>query len=217
MKTLEARIPLALVVEVSSMLRKQLSRDPYTALAKRLGMLSRAAFKLQYVQKRYGFLKPGDSVIILGSAPGGMAQLAARYVGPHGLVVAVDVKPQDFKIADNVISITADVFDPDIIERIRKALKSGQVDKLVSDLSPSLTGFREVDVPRQLELVEAALKIAGELVRKGGGVYLKIFESPEAKSIEDSLRSSFQKVKRIVPTATRKHSSEIFLLALEKR
>lgn len=199
------------------MLRKYPSKDHYTTLAKKLGLLSRAAFKLQHVQKRYGFLKPGDKVIILGSAPGGMAQLAARYVGPQGLVVAVDVKSQDFKIADNVVNITADVFDPDVTGKIREALKGKMADKLISDLALSFTGIREVDILRQLELVEAALRIAGELVRKGGGLYLKLFESPEVKSIEDRLRLSFQRVKRIVPTATRKHSSEIFLLALDKK
>ncbi|MEM4451399.1 MAG: RlmE family RNA methyltransferase, partial [Nitrososphaerota archaeon] len=186
-------------------------------LARKLGLLSRAAFKLQYIQKSYGFLKPGDKVIILGSAHGGMAQLAARYVGPRGLVVAVDVKPQDFKIADNVVSIIADVFDPEAMGKIREALKGELADKLISDLAPNLTGIREVDMPRQLGLVEAALRIAKELVRKGGSLYIKLFESPEVKSIEDRLRLSFQRVKRIVPTATRKHSSEVFLLALDKK
>ncbi|MEM0090827.1 MAG: RlmE family RNA methyltransferase [Nitrososphaerota archaeon] len=199
------------------MLRKHPSKDYYTTLARKLGLLSRAAFKLQYIQKRYGFLKPGDKVIILGSAPGGMAQLAARYVGPRGLVVAVDVKPQDFKIADNVVSIIADVFDPEAMGKIREALKGELADKLISDLAPNLTGIREVDMPRQLGLVEAALRIAKELVRKGGSLYIKLFESPEVKSIEDRLRLSFQRVKRIVPTATRKHSSEVFLLALDKK
>ncbi|MEM1531461.1 MAG: RlmE family RNA methyltransferase [Nitrososphaerota archaeon] len=199
------------------MLRKHPSKDYYTTLARKLGLLSRAAFKLQYIQKRYGFLKPGDKVIILGSAPGGMAQLAARYVGPRGLVVAVDVKPQDFKIADNVVSIIADVFDPEAMGKIREALKGELADKLISDLAPNLTGIREVDMPRQLGLVEAALRIAKELVRKGGSLYIKLFESPEVKSIEYRLRLSFQRVKRIVPTATRKHSSEVFLLALDKK
>ncbi|MEM4545743.1 MAG: RlmE family RNA methyltransferase [Nitrososphaerota archaeon] len=199
------------------MLRKHPSKDYYTTLARKLGLLSRAAFKLQYIQKRYGFLKPGDKVIILGSAPGGMAQLAARYVGPRGLVVAVDVKPQDFKIADNVVSIIADVFDPEAMGKIREALKGELADKLISDLAPNLTGIREVDIPRQLGLVEAALRIAKELVRKGGSLYIKLFESPEVKSIEYRLRLSFQRVKRIVPTATRKHSSEVFLLALDKK
>jgi len=199
------------------MLRKHPSKDYYTTLARKLVLLSRAAFKLQYIQKRYGFLKPGDKVIILGSAPGGMAQLAARYVGPRGLVVAVDVKPQDFKIADNVVSIIADVFDPEAMGKIREALKGELADKLISDLAPNLTGIREVDMPRQLGLVEAALRIAKELVRKGGSLYIKLFESPEVKSIEYRLRLSFQRVKRIVPTATRKHSSEVFLLALDKK
>ncbi|MEM2910702.1 MAG: RlmE family RNA methyltransferase [Nitrososphaerota archaeon] len=199
------------------MFKERPSRDHYTTLAKRLGMLSRAAFKLQHVQKRYGFLKLGDKVIILGSAPGGMAQLAAKYVGPQGLVVAVDVKTQGFKIADNVVNITSNVFDPDITRKIQEVLKGEQADKLVSDLASNLTGVREVDVPRQLELVGTALKIAEGLVRKGGSIYLKLFESPEVKSIEDRLRLSFQKVKRIVPTATRKHSSEIFLLAIGKK
>jgi len=199
------------------MLRKHPSRDYYTTLAKKLGLFSRAAFKLQYVQRRYGFLKPGDKVIILGSAPGGMAQLAAKYVGPRGLVIAVDVKPQNFKIADNVINITSDVLDPEVTKKIKEALRGELADKLISDLASNLTGIREVDIPRQLELVEAALRITSELVRKGGGIYLKLFESPDVKSIEDRLRLIFQKVKRVVPTATRKHSSEIFLLALDKK
>lgn len=199
------------------MLRKHPSKDYYTTLARKLGLLSRAAFKLQYVQKKYGFLKPGDKVVILGSAPGGMVQLAARYVGPRGLVVAVDIKPQDFKIANNVVSITSDVLDPHVTEKIREALNGELADKVVSDLAQSLTGIREVDIPRQLELVEAALRIAGELLRKGGGLYIKLFESPEVKSVEERLRLNFQRVKRVVPTATRKHSSEIFLLALDKK
>lgn len=191
------------------------SRDYYTTLARDLGLLSRAAFKLKFVQEKYNFIQRGDSVVILGSAPGGMTQLASRYVGKDGCVVAVDLKDQ-VKIAENVICLKLDVLSPDAVDRIRAVLKKGYADKLISDLSPDISGIREIDMARQLELLRATIDISDKVLRKGGDAYIKAFESPEVKEIEVELRKRFQVVRRIVPTATRKHSSEIFFLALKK-
>ncbi|MEM0078891.1 MAG: RlmE family RNA methyltransferase [Nitrososphaerota archaeon] len=191
-------------------------RDPYRRRAKLEGYRSRAAYKLIEADKKFRLIKRGDIVVELGAWPGGMAQVAAQLVGPEGLVIAVDVREFKKFQEPNIITLKADILRDDIVEDIFKITKGKGVELLISDASPTFTGIRELDIQRQLELTERALEISLSLVKTGGSVMLKSFESNELRILERELKKNFNIVTRFIPSATRKTSSELYLIGRGK-
>src|SRR5690348_5447949 len=149
-------------------LERQLN-DPYVAEAKRLGYRSRAAFKLQQLDDRFGFLKPGLRVVDLGAAPGGWTQIAVERVSPpggkRGRVVGIDLTPVD-PIAGAEI-ITGDFLADDAPDRLKRAL-GGPADIVLSDMAAPATGHAQTDHLRIVGLAEAAHAFATEILRPGG-------------------------------------------------
>lgn len=148
----------------------------------------------------------------LGCAPGGWLQLIAEEVGPKGKVVGVDrqrTKPLPYS---NVTLIQGDLTGSDVQKAIRLAL-GGHGDVVTSDLSPNLTGIGFQDHLRSCELVRDAIVVAGSVLRPGGTFLAKVFQGEELESIVGDLKSEFGQVRRIVPKASRKESSEIYILA----
>lgn len=191
-------------------------RDVYRRRARSEGYRSRAAYKLLEADKKFRLIKDGAVVVELGAWPGGMSQVASRMVGPRGLVVAVDIKRFKKFEESNIIPVEADICEEDVVSKIIEVLNGRQVDLLISDASPKFTGVREVDVMKQMELTEKAYRIALEIVKKEGSIMLKAFECDELKLLEEEVKRSFKIVKRFIPSATRKTSSELYLIAQGK-
>ena len=156
-------------------------------------------------------MKPGQRILDVGCWPGGWLQVASQAVGRRGRVVGVDLsQTQSIGIA-NVVAITGNIEEIDIQERVRKELR-GPCDVFLSDAAPKLTGVREVDRANEaqlLELLEAALP---NLLRPGGDLLIKILEGPEAQSVERRLRARFSSARPIKAKASRKGSTERYLL-----
>lgn len=191
-------------------------RDAYQRLATERGYRSRAAFKLLHIQKRHGLIKPGDRVLDLGAAPGGMTQVASHVVGGNGLVVAVDragIKPFAEK---NIAVLREDVLSPRVERLVLDLTGGNKVDVVISDLSPKLSGVRELDLARQMELIQACSRTASSLLRRGGNVLIKSFEDPALKGFEAELKQKFRDLRRVITPASKKRSSELFLLALDR-
>jgi 23S rRNA (uridine2552-2'-O)-methyltransferase len=184
-------------------------KDLYRRLAREQGYKSRAAFKLIEANKKYRFIRPGDRVLDLGSAPGGWLQVARELVGPDGLVVGVDVDRVKFKGVPNVVSITADVNDAAIAEKVLD-VTGGPVDVILSDLSPKVSGVWEIDQRRQLDLTRRALGLGESLLKKDGTVFCKVFEGEGTPSLRDELRRRFRSVRVVKPAASRNASSELY-------
>lgn len=187
-------------------------RDHYWRKAKQEGFRSRAAYKLHDIQGRFRIFRKGDRVLDLGCAPGGWLQLIAEEVGPKGKVVGVDrqqTKPLPYS---NVTLIQGDLTESDVQKAVHPAL-GGHADVVTSDLSPNLTGIGFQDHLRSCELVKHALVVAGGVLRPGGTFLAKIFQGAELESTIGDLKSQFGQVRRVVPTASRKASSEIYILA----
>jgi 23S rRNA (uridine2552-2'-O)-methyltransferase len=187
-------------------------RDYYWRKAKQEGFRSRAAYKLHEIQRRFKIFRKGDRALDLGCAPGGWLQLIAEEVGPKGRVVGVDrqqTKPLPYL---NVTLIQGDIAGQDVQSAIHLAL-GGHADVVTSDLSPNLTGIGFQDHLRSCELVRDALVVAGSILRPGGTFLAKVFQGEELESTIGDLKGQFGKVRRIVPTASRKASSEIYILA----
>ncbi len=191
----------------SRWLQRQVN-DPYVQRAKKEGYRSRAAYKLLEIDAKHRLLKPGFRVLDLGSAPGGWAQVAAakgcRVVG----VDLLKIEP-----IPDVTLIQADIEDEATLGRMLEAL-GGPADLLLSDLAPSATGQRAVDRLRSEAMGEIVLDLAPSLLKPGGHLLLKMLRGADAV-LADAARSIFKSVRLVRPDATRRESSEIYLLAHE--
>ena len=191
-------------------------RDSYKRKAKEEGYRSRAAYKLLEAHEKYGLMRRGSIVVELGAWPGGMSQAAARIVGPEGVVVAIDRRGfREFR-ERNILTLELDILEDDVVGAVLDLLEGRRADLLVSDASPRFMGVREVDVARQLELTIRSHEIARELLARGGSAMLKAFECEELRELEREMRKEFRIVKRFIPRASRKTSSELYLIGLRK-
>jgi 23S rRNA (uridine2552-2'-O)-methyltransferase len=191
-------------------------KDIFVKLAKDKGFRSRAAFKLLYIQKKYNIIKKGDIIIDLGAAPGGISQAASQLTGDEGLVISIDIKPiKPFK-EKNIKILQKDINDPFLIKEIFKITNGKKVDVIISDVSPHLSGIREIDIAKQLDLAYRCLEIANELLKENGYFIIKLFESPEAKEFEKNILKKYKLIKKEITPATRKGSSEFFYILLKK-
>jgi len=187
-------------------------KDAFYRRAKREGYRSRAAYKLLELNRRFRLIKPGDRVLDLGAAPGGWLQVAAELVGPTGIVVGVDIQPIEALRGKNVFFLQGDVSSEESQKEIEE-LMGAHADCVLSDLSPHLSGIRDVDISRSAELSRSALKVASRLLRPGGHFLLKTFIGEELKDLTRELERHFAAVHKTRPEATRKGSSEIYLCA----
>jgi len=188
-------------------------KDAFHQRAKREGYRSRAAYKLDEFQRDHQLLRPGDRVVDLGCWPGGWLQVAAEAVGPSGRVVGVDLAAIAPPIHyETVIAFRADLVEPGVAARILDAL-GGPADAVLSDAAPKLTGIRATDRAREEALLEAIEALLPALLRPGGTLVAKLLEGPEAQSIAKRLQERFASARITKSQATRKGSSEKYLIA----
>ncbi|MBW2541370.1 MAG: RlmE family RNA methyltransferase [Deltaproteobacteria bacterium] len=187
-------------------------KDHFHQRAKREGYRSRAAYKLLEIQRGQRLLKPGQRVIDLGCWPGGWLQVAAAAVGRTGRVVGVDLAAIDPPLNnENVIAFCADFTQPIVVEELIERL-GGPADVLLSDAAPKLSGIRAADQAREGALLEGVEALLAGLLRPGGTLLVKILEGPDAALVDRRLRREFESAKTVKPGATRRGSSERYLL-----
>ena len=188
-------------------------KDAFHQRAKREGYRSRAAYKLDELQRDHRLLRPGDRVVDLGCWPGGWLQVAAEAVGPSGRVVGVDLAAIDPPIPfESVIAFQADLAEPGVAARILDVL-GGLADAVLSDAAPKLTGIRATDRAHEESLLEAIEALLPDLLRPGGTLVVKLLEGPEAQAIAKRLQKRFASARITTSQATRKGSSEKYLIA----
>lgn len=183
-------------------------RDGYYKQAKKAGYRSRSAYKLKQINDRYNVISKGDIAIDLGCAPGGWLQVARDIVGPEGTVLGVDI--QRMEPLDNVTFIRGDITNPKTIEKIIS--KIAKADVVLSDMSPNITGHYSMDHARSVDLAERALEIVKKTLKPRGNFVVKVFEGDLFKDYFDKIKSSFEFTKAHSPKATRKQSSEIYII-----
>ena len=188
-------------------LQRQLA-DSYVAEAKRLGLRSRAAFKLMQLDDRFQLLRRGSAVLDLGAAPGGWTQVAAARAG--GQVVAVDLQPMD--PVPGACCLLLDLEGEDTPERLGAALPDG-ADIVLSDMAPRTTGHAATDRLRIAALADLAYDAAHSLLRPGGAFVVKIFQGGAHHDLLKVLKKDFALVRHAKPDASRKESSELYLVA----
>jgi 23S rRNA (uridine2552-2'-O)-methyltransferase len=187
-------------------------KDHFHQRAKREGYRSRAAFKLLEIQQSQRLLRPGQRVIDLGCWPGGWLQVAAEAVGPKGRIVGVDLAAIDPPLEnENVIAFCADLTQPIVVAELIERL-GGPADVVLSDAAPKLTGIRATDQAREGALLEGVEALLGGLLRAGGTLLVKILDGPDAVLVDRRLRGEFEAAKTVKPSASRRGSSERYLL-----
>jgi 23S rRNA (uridine2552-2'-O)-methyltransferase len=191
-------------------------KDTFYQKAKREGYRARSAYKLLELNKEFRFLRPGTRVVDLGSWPGGWVQVAAEMVGKSGKVVGIDLVALDPLPVPQVSLLQGDASDPAQQQKIL-ALLGGQADVLLSDMAPKLSGIKEVDETRAMELCRAALACASRILRPRGALLLKVFMGQEHQKLLAELRTVFTTVRTTRPEATRKGSAEMYVLAIGMR
>lgn len=187
-------------------------KDGWYRRAKQEGYRSRAAYKLIELQRRGRFFSSGMKVLDLGCAPGGWLQVAAGEVGKTGVVVGVDRAALEPLGLPQVVTLTGNINDPGVCDRLREAL-GGPADVVLSDMAPDTSGVGHADHARSLELARAALAAARRLLRPGGALVCKVFDGSDLEELIREWGAFFGQVRRIRPDSTRKASRELYLLA----
>lgn len=185
-------------------------RDQYYRRAKGEGYRSRAAYKLKQVNDRYHLIRRGDVVVDLGCAPGSWSQVAAQLVGPEGTVIGIDLQPVE--PIPGVVILQGDMVEADTVAALEEVLGARQADVVLSDMSPKTTGHRLRDHLRSVALAEAAFDFACHHLRLGGNLLVKVFEGEALAEFLSEVGSTFHFCKVHAPPASRKESSETYVV-----
>ena len=205
-------------------------KDRFFHKAKQDQFVARSVYKLQELNRRYALIGKNQVVVDLGCAPGSWLQYIASEIGRKGLVVGYDLVPVEISAGSRARAFTCSV-DTLTSERIREDLRQLQlelkpdrepsdpvIDALVSDMAPKLTGIRDADQAKSVELVLQALTLAQSLLRPHNGVFVaKFFQGRDSDELVASVKKVFAEVKLLKPEATREGSREVFVLGRRLR
>ncbi len=191
------------------------NKDPYVQKARKSGYRARAAYKLEEIDQKYRLIKPTQRIVDLGAAPGSWSQYAVKKVGENGQLIMVDLLP--FDEVDGAHLIQGDFTDNTTISEIDKLTRGQLFDLVLSDMAPNITGIALQDQARYERLLESVLCFCQTALRPGGNLLTKFFEGQSAQRIREQMKSQFTQLKIIKPDASRTHSKELYLLALNRK
>ena len=199
--------------------------DTYVKLAKKDGYRARAAYKLQEIDESLHLIKPGQAIVDLGSTPGAWSQYVRRKMSPktvhgggaaagelNGRILALDLLPME--PIEGVVFIQGDIREDAVLAQLADHMQGQQVDVVLSDMAPNLSGISSADAARVEHLVELALEFAQAHLKPEGVLVAKVFHGGSYDALFKRFRDTFVTVKRIKPKASRDRSSETFLVGL---
>ena len=194
--------------------------DTYVKLAKAEGYRARAAYKLKEIDEQFGLIRPGSTVVDLGSAPGAWSQYVRRRLSPtgaaagalNGTIIGLDLLPME--PIEGVVFLQGDFREPEVLEQLEGALQGRPVDVVVSDMAPNLSGIASSDAARITHLVELAVDFARAHLRPEGALVVKLFHGGGYTELVQLFRDTFHTVKPVKPKASRDKSSETFLVGI---
>ena len=183
--------------------------DFYARQAKARGAPARSVFKLEEMDQRWRLFRPGQKVLELGAAPGSWLQYVAGRVGPKGHVFAYDLQPLRIGVPANATFAIADVYE------LTPAWPA--LDVVLSDMAPSTMGHHQTDALRSAALAEHAMQFAIHHGAPRSTLVVKVLEGGEVPALARAFLHHYRKLERLRPKATRKQSSELFLIGLDKK
>ncbi|MBC8452736.1 MAG: RlmE family RNA methyltransferase [Spirochaetes bacterium] len=185
--------------------------DYFSLKAKKEGYPARSVYKLEEIQQKFTIIRPGNSVLDIGAAPGSWTLFThQKLLKGKGRIVSVDLKPLSLNpIPENVTVFTGDAFTSEMLKNLGDL---GPYDAIISDAAPSTTGARTVDCIRSQNLAEAIISIVPTHLKTGGNLVIKIFQGGGEQEILFAMKKMFAKVKTFKPKACRNDSFELFLI-----
>jgi 23S rRNA (uridine2552-2'-O)-methyltransferase len=185
--------------------------DKYVKEANKRGFRSRAYFKIEELQKKDKLMQSGNTVVDLGAAPGGWSQYAADYVGEKGTVIACDILPMD-PLA-GVDFLQGDFREESVLNALLDRIDGQNVDLVMSDMAPNLSGNDAIDQSGSMYLVELALDMCRQVLSKNGKFVVKVFQGEGFDEFVKDCRNAFTSVKVRKPESSRARSREVYLVA----
>jgi 23S rRNA (uridine2552-2'-O)-methyltransferase len=189
--------------------------DPYVKLAQKDGYRARAAYKLLEIDDKDRLIKPGMVVVDLGSTPGSWSQVAIQRLKGNGRVIALDLLPMVG--IPGVEFIQGDFREDEILEQLEEKLNGHQIDLVISDMAPNISGISSVDQPNAVYLTELAVEFSLKWLKPEGNFLVKVFVGSGFEEIVKIMRDSFEKVVTRKPKASRDRSTEVYLLGLKRK
>lgn len=188
--------------------------DTYVQRAQSEGWRSRAAFKLIEIDEKNKLLKPGMTVVDLGSSPGSWSQVAAKRIQPGGRLIALDILPME--LLHGVEFIQGDFREDEVLHALEAALGGRQVDLVLSDMAPNISGIASSDQARVMHLAELTLDFCRDHLKPGGDMLVKVFQGSGFVELRQMLAAAFETLQTKKPAASRDRSAETYLLARNK-
>lgn len=185
--------------------------DEYVKKAQKLGLRSRAIFKLEEINQKDNLIKPGMKVVDLGAAPGGWSEYAVKHVGDNGMVVACDILPMDPIVG--VHFLQGDFREDAVLDALLTRIDGKNIDVVMSDMAANMTGNEAADSARSMYLVELALDMCHQVLKKNGAFVVKVFQGPGFEQYMQAVKDCFTVVKTRKPAASRARSREVYLVA----
>ena len=194
--------------------------DPYVKAAQKDGYRARAAYKLKEIDEQLGLIRPGDTVVDLGCAPGAWSQYLRRRLSPggaaagqlNGAIIGLDLLPME--PIEGVAFIQGDFREDSVLAQLQQALQGRLADAVVSDMAPNLSGVDSIDAARIAHLIELAVDFAQHHMKPEGALVVKLFHGSGYTQLVQLFKDSFKVVKPIKPKASRDRSSETFLVGI---
>ena len=191
------------------------NKDPYVQKARKSGYRARAAYKLEEIDQKFRLIRPGQTVIDLGAAPGSWSQYVTEKLNGDVRIVAVDLLPMDS--LPSVEFIQGDFTDDEVLAAMKAAIGESPVDLVISDMAPNISGNRAIDQPRSMYLAELAMELCNEVLKPGGDFVCKLFQGEGIDEYIAAARAAFRRVKVMKPKASRPGSREVYLVARNYR
>ncbi|WP_041404517.1 RlmE family RNA methyltransferase [Rickettsia massiliae] len=206
-------------VSSSNWLRRQLN-DPYVAKARIDGFRSRAAYKLLEIHEKFKLFTPNMKIVDLGAAPGGWSQVASKLIKAsdnnlNNKIISIDVL--EIEPVAGVEFFQKDFFEADTEELIIQALDGSRADIVMSDMASNTIGHKATDHIRTLLLCEQAFEFALKVLKPSGHFIAKIFRGGAENELLNKVKREFKTVKHFKPSSSRSESTEIYLVALNKK
>lgn len=184
--------------------------DEYVKRAQKEGYRARAAYKLLEIDDKDKLIKPGMTVVDLGSTPGSWSQVAVQRIKGQGRVIALDIL--DMHPIPGVEFICGDFREEAVLRQLETSLNGKPVDLVIADMAPNMSGLKDVDQAGAAYLTELALDFCQQWLKPGGNFLVKVFIGSGFEEIVKQMRGQFEKVVTRKPKASRDRSSEVYLL-----
>ncbi|WP_339721568.1 23S rRNA (uridine(2552)-2'-O)-methyltransferase RlmE [uncultured Paraglaciecola sp.] len=185
--------------------------DKFVQKAQKQGLRSRAGFKIEEIQQKDGLIKPSMTVVDLGAAPGGWSQYVAKVVGDDGLVIACDILPMDPLMG--VSFLQGDFREENVLNELLNKIGGKNVDVVMSDMAPNMSGNDAIDQAKSMYLSELALDMCHQVLKKNGSFVIKVFMGEGFEPFMKALQAAFKTVKTRKPESSRARSREVYLVA----